>query len=499
MNNILFKILMLKGDAGEPTDEQTLAAVGEYMQAHPEAAIDETIINSAVDDWLDDHPEATTTVLDGSLTEAKFSAALKLKAIKDYVTPEMFGAVGDGLTDDTQAIQDAIDSGKPVLMVNKYLIESTITIAHNNTILYCTGEIVFDNDIVIFGIKSSHNNIYVHKATGSYSSVSDHVYSFYGTLFKLDADKVEIGYNNITVDDAENVKIAFDCYANGDSNNVYTGILYNKIAFTYIKAQYGIKFSCGSGGLPYINENQFFGGRISGNYGVYAEKGSTQTDPYNGNKFINIGFEEIVCGISVEFFQFNSFHGVRVSESLHGPYWFIFASDCYCNSIQGDAGLSYTKINDQNSSGFSNVYEFERMLFEWEDRDRYPVVGFGGKIFKNGSGWFAEYTAAAYRDYSVDGDGEQHDVPPVGLLTGWSIRVTRNNGIAIVNIPNNSGYGYRGAETIYFRVEAGNYSFVVRQNGSNINKAALFADQSGYYKLQYMDNREWIFYKLSDL
>lgn len=146
MNNILFKILMLKGDAGEPTDEQTQSAVDDYMQAHPEAAIDETIINSAVGDWLDDHPEATTTVQDGSLTEAKLSQALKLKTIKDYVTPEMFGAKGDGITNDYNAIVSAIETGKNVLFSNGATYSVTITGSEDS--YNPSGILIQDNQII---------------------------------------------------------------------------------------------------------------------------------------------------------------------------------------------------------------------------------------------------------------------------------------------------------------------------------------------------------------
>ena len=111
-----------KGDTGTPTDAQ----VGE-----------------AVETWLDEHPEATTTVLDGSLTEEKFSAPLVPTFKNDYVTPEMFGAVGDGATDDTQAIQDMFASSavKFVFGNKTYLVDGAIDVAKaceihfNDTIL----------------------------------------------------------------------------------------------------------------------------------------------------------------------------------------------------------------------------------------------------------------------------------------------------------------------------------------------------------------------------
>lgn len=83
-------------------------------------------IEEGVSDWLNDHPEATTTVQDGSLTEAKFSNALKIKAIKDYVTPEMFGAVGDGTTDDSTSFISAVNTGKMVFCANNYKITQKI-------------------------------------------------------------------------------------------------------------------------------------------------------------------------------------------------------------------------------------------------------------------------------------------------------------------------------------------------------------------------------------
>ena len=52
-----------------------------------------------------------------------------------FVTPEMYGAIGDGVADDTQAVTDAIASGKMVVCKGTYLITSMITLPNNACIV----------------------------------------------------------------------------------------------------------------------------------------------------------------------------------------------------------------------------------------------------------------------------------------------------------------------------------------------------------------------------
>lgn len=50
---------------------------GAAVAVAKKALTDPTVIEGAVSDWLDDHPEATTTVQDGSITKAKLDASLQ--------------------------------------------------------------------------------------------------------------------------------------------------------------------------------------------------------------------------------------------------------------------------------------------------------------------------------------------------------------------------------------------------------------------------------------
>lgn len=94
---------------------------------------------------------ASAAALSAESAEASAESAAESAAaaagIVGYVTPEMFGAVGDGVTDDITAIQDCLNSGaKHVVMSKNYYVSEPITNVESGVLIDGNGSITAETE-----------------------------------------------------------------------------------------------------------------------------------------------------------------------------------------------------------------------------------------------------------------------------------------------------------------------------------------------------------------
>ena len=132
------KIVMLKGEKGNS---------GDVTEAQMNAAIQEAVGDEAT---LRQQADAT------------LQNSINLLSV--YVTPEMFGAVGDGITDDTLAIQSAIDSNSVVVIPQgEYKITDSLVIDKTITLI-CYGIICnYATTPAFIFTKSDFSYVYINK------------------------------------------------------------------------------------------------------------------------------------------------------------------------------------------------------------------------------------------------------------------------------------------------------------------------------------------------
>lgn len=138
-----------------------------------------------VHNWLDAHPEVTTTLQDGEILWEKLHETLRHRTGNNHVTPQMFGAVGDGTADDTDAVQDAVDYAHNAGYVlyfpaGTYLVTRPITVPGNMEIYGLDAVVTKTNNTTvqvdgtavncIFAVSGSKTYMHDLKLTGSISA-----------------------------------------------------------------------------------------------------------------------------------------------------------------------------------------------------------------------------------------------------------------------------------------------------------------------------------------
>lgn len=161
-----------------------------------------------------------------------------------YVTPEEFGAIGNGTTNDSSAfnacIAKANETGKYVLLSNKtYLIGNTLTNISNTNIIGINATIILDNNTFTKQINNCvFSNITFERSVASSLPLTE---NFFSSQFKC-CNFVDINYlfNNISPRSNTLEHLLLDeCNLKNTqlimANNEFNGIVYviNKTLFYY--------------------------------------------------------------------------------------------------------------------------------------------------------------------------------------------------------------------------------------------------------------------------
>lgn len=256
--------------------------------------IKDELIENSIKTWLVEHPEATTTVQDGSIVEIKINKNFLPWIKKDFVTPQMFGGKGDGINDDTVAIQSAINTNKPVFLPKgTYKITNTIRTTND---FYCEGTLHYTGTGKCFSCGSNFQNIFISRIDCD---------NFTGTAITIENNNCH-GIN-LYVKTISNANIGINLIA--DSVNSY--IQYCNIKFDWIEANTNINAISSNNG--WINHIIFTGGELHGTLGIKYM--NLNEDYIDSNMFYNFGFEGLTKYIELERCQYFRLFNSRMIES----------------------------------------------------------------------------------------------------------------------------------------------------------------------------------------
>lgn len=274
-NTAIFQSITIAG--GMDNGESVIAASSDVLEAWRKEVLTEAEAAAA---------EAATAASQAG--EAAEEAATALGEMKEvFVTPQMFGAKAEYDVDDADAIQAAIDSGKPIRFPKgTYTIKSPLVFQDKHNY-------VFDAEDAIIEYYGTDYAIYMRYVTNS--------------TFRFGLLRARSGGGGGCI----------HLYAENSSEDFCQ---YVNIYFQTINATTNGIFAEQKGG-SWINDVRLFNGRLMhGDCGVYLKQAPTGDGGIGNWRFDHVGFEGITTGVhfatgGAEMKRFY-FSGCRNEESM---------------------------------------------------------------------------------------------------------------------------------------------------------------------------------------
>lgn len=212
-----------------------------------------------------------------NITEELYS---KYNKSIDYVTPEQFGAIGDGLHDDTSAIQTAINTEKTIVGRGKYLITRPLLLdakAKRNYVFDFAGASIISTNDIECNLKISG-----------------------------------LSYSNILIGTINSKNIGIKIYNN---NTFESWCQYDNFYIDTINSAIDIEVETSDD--MWINQLNFYNMHLSGNgVGINIKNNSSQE--LNNYTFNCVGFEQLTTGVSITGDSISNimFNSCRLQENI---------------------------------------------------------------------------------------------------------------------------------------------------------------------------------------
>jgi hypothetical protein len=413
------------------------------------------------------------------------SQTLVAEVVKDNtITPEMFGAKGDGVQDDTISFKAAINfaiSRNLVFNANKaYLIKDSIQLDCDHQTINITGSILHQADEPFLSLIGNYNNILINKLVGTVGRSTN---------------AIEMRSNHNRLNSCNNIKIGYisnfnkAIYLNGDEETSF-GIQYNNFEGGYIKdCQYGIYFGISSN-TPWINQNYFDRFRIDAIKGITIES-TRDKNGINSNVFNEIGLESdarsMEIGIDNQNSRDNYFYNIRGSEVGENQFLVKEGNTCSHNIYEF---TQYIKIGYvQITSGIitSPILSNENLILTFKGATFYE----DGSYLLNDNEW--KSTGRIYNAYNSDIDLTASNRKDVAWDMVYRFGADANGDY---NIILNDANVHRSVVMVRIgNIPAGTFSMTVKDKDGNTLVPAGTINSTGLWSIIKESSNKWYAYK----